>query len=582
MRQRILSLFIVLALLLSVIPARVYADPGTKLIALTFDDGPCRDTKRLLKALHDRNVKVTFFMLGASAFEYPDIVRLAYEEGHQIANHSNVHPVLTRLSDQQIKDQISYAEDHLNNAIGGATSYLLRPPYGAYNRRVLELAGVPAIIWSVDSNDWRSPGDADSVYGNIMDHAFDGAIVLVHDVHSWSVTAAIRAVDSLKKQGYEFVTVSELFRRRGQLLSAGNAYRRCSPTDTLLPPIAPPSVSMSVNGNTSYINITADPGTRIFYTTDGSVPDPSSREYTRPVPFEGTADVVAVAGYDMNGSRSSLTKISLKAEPKEARPEIGISGSGIVTIKGKGTVLVTTDGSDPLSSQNVYGGAFRVPRGTVVKAAVRAGSERIHNSDTASLCYSDNGNVFADVSPSDWYYRYMDSAFSEGLLSGTGDNLMTPEGTLTRGMIVAVLYRMAGRPDISDHDLNDTAFSDVHAGKYYEAAAIWAKNNGIASGYQDGGFHPNEPISRQQLAVMLYNYDRYLLENGMASDEAVSLDDISLPFVDSASIGNYAVASIKWAVSRGLLSDLKTAVLDPSKPASRAMTAAMLYHFNHE
>jgi len=170
----------------------------------------------------------------------------------------------------------------------------------------------------------------------------------------------------------------------------------------------------------------------------------------------------------------------------------------------------------------------------------------------------------------------MDSAFSDGLLSGIGDNLMNPDGTLTRGMIAAILYRMAGKPQIPAEEAQQTAFTDVYPGKYYEAAAKWAKINKIASGYQDGTFKPNNPISRQQLAAMLYNYER----NWLHQEPSVPEDTV-IPYNDALKVENYAVNAVRWAVSEGLLSDYKTAVLDPGKPASRAMTAAMLYHFNH-
>ena len=576
MFRRCFAVLLVFIILFSVVPVQAFAASGnTKLIALTFDDGPCKDTERLLKALRDRNVKVTFFMLGTRAYNYPEIVKKAYEDGHQIANHSNGHPMLTKLKDEQIKDQISYAENHLSNAVGGPLNCVFRPPYGDVNQRVLDLVGVPAILWSVDSNDWRWTNDALKTTNQIVSRAFDGAIILVHDIHTWSVTGAISAIDKLKAQGYEFVTVSELFRRRGATLYGYNTYRSCKPTGTQLPAISAPSVSMSVSGNTSYINISADEGTEIRYTLDGSVPNPSSPVYTGPVAFDGSVSVCAVAGYDMNGSRSPLTKAAFTAEPKEAKPVISIN-NGHVSISGSGKIHVSTDGSDPLSGNTIYSGPFGVGKGTDIKAAVEARSESIHYSDTAALCYSDNGNIFSDVFTADWFYKYMDYAYSENLLSGVSETEMNPEGTLTRGMIAAILYRMAGRPQISAQDAAETVFPDVYAGKYYETAAKWAKINKIASGYQDGTFKPNNPISRQQLAAMLYNYER----NWLHQEPSVPENTV-IPYNDALKVENYAVNAVRWAVSAGLLSDYKTAVLDPGKPASRAMTAAMLYHFNH-
>ena len=231
--KRMVAVLLTLACLLSALPFASYAVPedrsgsGNKLIALTFDDGPGKDTKRLLDALRARGVHCTFFIVGYCAAARKDVVRQCYEDGHQVASHTYDHPMLTKKTDDQIRWQMSKTAEILDSAIGASNTYMLRPPYGDYNQRVLDVVGVPAFYWSDDSGDWRTQ-NSNTVYNNVIRTAGDGDILLLHDSHSWSVDAAIRVVDTLLAQGYEFVTVSELFRRRGVELKAGKAFEMLS------------------------------------------------------------------------------------------------------------------------------------------------------------------------------------------------------------------------------------------------------------------------------------------------------------------------------------------------------------------
>lgn len=182
-------------------------------IAMTFDDGPSAAlTPRLLDILKERGIKVTFFMIGENAQQYPEIVARVAAEGHEIGNHSWSHPSLPKLSDEGVREQLNKTSEAIAQATGKRPT-LLRPPYGAVNPRLTRLIeqqyGMKVIMWSVDPNDWKRPGAA-IVSQRILAGARPGSIVLSHDIHPGTIEAMPATLDALKAKGYHFVTVSEL------------------------------------------------------------------------------------------------------------------------------------------------------------------------------------------------------------------------------------------------------------------------------------------------------------------------------------------------------------------------------------
>ena len=145
---------------------------------------------------------------------------------------------------EAIRQELQKTEAILDKAIGHNFSYMLRPPYGDYNQRVLKAANTPCFFWSMDTYDWKSQ-NADSVYREFIKQARDGSIALLHDTHSTSVTAALRAIDTLQAQGYKFVTLSEMFMRRGISLENGKIYFNAYPgKNGTAAGIAKPAVSL--------------------------------------------------------------------------------------------------------------------------------------------------------------------------------------------------------------------------------------------------------------------------------------------------------------------------------------------------
>ncbi|MBC5648687.1 polysaccharide deacetylase family protein [Christensenella tenuis] len=201
-------------------------DPmNDKVIAITFDDGPHETlTPKLLDILKENGVVATFFMLGQNAEKYPDIVKRAYDEGHEIGTHSWDHrDSWPNLSMGERLDQYTKANDAIQAATGLRT-LIDRPPYGAMTEEMAAQIGREQIIWSVDPEDWKYR-DADEVYDRVVDgtdsggYVQDGGIILSHDIHATTVEAFARIIPRLKDEGYTFVTVTQLMQiaeARGQ------------------------------------------------------------------------------------------------------------------------------------------------------------------------------------------------------------------------------------------------------------------------------------------------------------------------------------------------------------------------------
>lgn len=195
-------------------------------VALTFDDGPSLFTDRLLDLLAARHVPATFFVLGQSARVQPRTIARMAAEGHEIGSHSWNHPNLTTQSDAEIREQLRKT-DAILTEITGAPARMLRPPYGAFNDHLVEMAGVPLILWSVDPLDWKDR-DAEIVADRIT-AAPAGAIILAHDIHESTVDAIPQVIDAFIARGIRFVTVSTLVAPAP--LAPGRIYRSRPPVD---------------------------------------------------------------------------------------------------------------------------------------------------------------------------------------------------------------------------------------------------------------------------------------------------------------------------------------------------------------
>ena len=304
--RRLIGFALAFALAVDITPVVHGAEPTHKLAALTFDDGPhAVYTAQLLDGLKERGVPATFFFLGQCAEENQELVRRAYEEGHEVACHTWSHPDLTKLSDEKIKSQIDRCSDLFDGILGEQSSYLVRPPYGSTDRRVRAAVDRVMLFWSVDTLDWKLK-DEEKVYRNIISEVRDGSVILCHDIHKTTIPAALRAVDTLRTQGYEFVTVSELFRRRGVEPQRGKLYSECAPGPADPGPLQEPVISFGTAAEGRAV-VTIDAQMPVYYTTDGTYPDGRSTRYTGPFTVEDGTEIRAVAAWKLNGSRSAMS-----------------------------------------------------------------------------------------------------------------------------------------------------------------------------------------------------------------------------------------------------------------------------------
>ncbi len=199
-------------------PAREWGDCRLlPCVAVTFDDGPSGFTERLLDDLAEARAAATFYLIGRHAADRRDTVRRAADDGHEIGGHTWDHPSLPSLPDDQIASQLSRTHAVLREITGRAVTSF-RPPYGEYDARVLAVAGLPAILWSVDTRDWAGPAD-DVLLARAVEDARPGGIVLLHDSKEASVRLTPAIIEGLRDRGFTLVTVTELF--HGALPSAG-------------------------------------------------------------------------------------------------------------------------------------------------------------------------------------------------------------------------------------------------------------------------------------------------------------------------------------------------------------------------
>ncbi len=210
------------------------ADPAEKakstdkLVCFTFDDGPYAPvTNKILDTFEKYNGKATFFVVGDRADTYSDEIVRASKLGCEIGTHTYSHVNLNTLSVPEMQKEINKS-CHAISKYSGKRVKILRPPEGAANETVKANVDMPMVLWSVDSRDWDYR-NADKDYQSVMDNVFDGSIVLMHDLYPATADAIARIVPELAKQGYKFVTFSELMELRGVDVEPGEKYFSAPP-----------------------------------------------------------------------------------------------------------------------------------------------------------------------------------------------------------------------------------------------------------------------------------------------------------------------------------------------------------------
>lgn len=178
-------------------------------IALTFDDGPSAAwTPALLDGLKERGVKATFFLIGENADKNPEIVKRMAEEGHLIGNHTYHHVELTKVSENEARLELADTSAVIARITGKEPEYM-RPPFGAWQRKLEQEIEMLPVLWTIDPLDWTTENQ-DEIVNKVVTEAEENDIILLHDCYKSSVEAGLRIVDILQEEGFVFVTVDEL------------------------------------------------------------------------------------------------------------------------------------------------------------------------------------------------------------------------------------------------------------------------------------------------------------------------------------------------------------------------------------
>ena len=302
------------------------------------------------------------------------------------------------------------------------------------------------------------------------------------------------------------------------------------------------------------------------YMVDGTAPTESAGSYV----FTSSAKLVWYYTDDYTKEKSAdawsgSTTVGGASIGKEAEVEKKADGSYAVTLPedSKGPVLVTLPGGKEGQLVVIVGSDGKET--VVKKSALVDGKMTLLLEKDAILRLVDYSAGFADVAQDAWYSQAVDFVTGRGLFSGVDEDSFAPQAGLSRGMLVTVLYALE-EPDGTKVQAD---FADVAAGDWYAAGAAWAAEEGIVSGYGDGRFGPNDLITREQLAVMLWQYAKSL---GMNTSGRASLSG----FADAGEVSSWAEEALSWSVKAGLLSGRADGTLDPGGSATRAEAAVML------
>lgn len=306
-------------------------------------------------------------------------------------------------------------------------------------------------------------------------------------------------------------------------------------------------------------NIAAGANTTVKVTGDAS---PYTYEFTYTKPSSGGSSGGSSSGKTTyKVTTSAVNNGGVNASPSNAEkgatititlsPDKGYKLDKLTVTDGSGKTVSTVKKSD-----TVY--TFTMPA-----SAVKVGVSYVKATETPSK------TKFNDVSANDWFASAVDYVTGKGMMNGTADNTFSPKANTTRGMVVTVLYRLENQPSTSA-----ASFTDVASGAYYANAVAWANANGIVSGYGSGKFGPNDKVTREQLAAILYRYAQY-----KKYDVSVGEDTNILSYNDAQSISSYAIPAIQWACGAGVVTGKSGSKLDPKGNATRAEVAAMLMRF---
>lgn len=299
-----------------------------------------------------------------------------------------------------------------------------------------------------------------------------------------------------------------------------------------------------------------------------------------------TVDTIAgqATGYDKVGISAGLADTAALTEKQKAEAGnypvfdlkvVASNSTGetkkITNFDGTATVTIPASKLTGQDAKNIciY---YLSDDGTMTKMTGQANPDGSYSFTTKHFSYyvavSESTASFTDVSRGNWYYEAVNYAVGNNLFTGTSATAFDPDKTMTRAMLVTVMYRLEGKPVVSGAN----TFADVEAGQWYTDAVRWATSNNIVTGYDAKTFGTNDSISREQLATILYRYAKY---KGHDVSKSANLS----AFADSSSVSGWALASMNWTAANGFISGTTATTLSPKDAATRAQVAAIIMRF---
>lgn len=353
---------------------------------------------------------------------------------------------------------------------------------------------------------------------------------------TWSVSGGVSAGTSISANGLLTVAADETAESLTVMATAsGDSSKSASATVTVTPPAAVTGVSVSPAG------ATVEAGKTVQFSATVS----GTGEFSQEVTWSVSGGVSAGTSISADGL------LTVAADETATSLTVTATASGGSSIYGTATVTVTPPSTPDEPDVPVW----------PVFPGGSTGPDEPEEPE-------DEGLPFIDVHEGDWFYENVGYVYENGLMNGVSETLFEPNGTVTRGMIVTILHRLEGEPE-SDYDM---PFTDVAERQWYTEAVRWAAGEGIVTGVSATEFAPDDPITREQFAAILW---RYAQSKGY--DVSASADLTG--FLDYGQISEYALPALQWAVGAGVMSGRGDGILAPQGTATRAEAAAMLMRF---
>ena len=279
-----------------------------------------------------------------------------------------------------------------------------------------------------------------------------------------------------------------------------------------------------------------------------------------------------VAAYELDGNRSGGngggSSSGGSGSSSSNRPDVSVSGAGgTASASSSGTVTITPDDGYEISKITVNGEEVDIPADGRLTGLDKNDKVVVTFARITDEQPDDETMPFTDVADDAWYADAVQYVYENGMMNGTSATQFSPDATTTRAMIVTMLYRMEAEPTAQG-----SGFTDVAAGSYYADAVAWAAENGIVNGVSETSFAPDDSITREQMAAILYRYASY---KGYDVTASGSLN----AYADAAQVSSYAATAMQWANGEGLITGVTGTTLDPQGSATRAQVATILMRF---